>query len=215
MTLKGDRLLVLATLGVAIVLLLWGAWHLYSTRSLRISFDLGDQPMLGNPHAPVEMVVFEEMKCTGCQEYQTEVFPEIRAKYIDTGKVKYTTIVVSFLDNSLPANLAALSLYAQNREFFFPFISYVYEHQPSENEDWATLDSVCEFASHIPGVDLNLLRTSIEEKRCLDLLDKNFAIGEKAMGEEFATPAVFVDGRRVYMLSKNAISKKIEAALEQ
>ena len=44
---------------------------------------------LGSAQAPVVMVELSDYECPFCRAYQAEVFPVIKARYIDTGKVQY------------------------------------------------------------------------------------------------------------------------------
>lgn len=45
---------------------------------------------LGDPNAPVKMTEYASLSCVHCATFNNEVFPEFKAKYIDTGKVHYT-----------------------------------------------------------------------------------------------------------------------------
>lgn len=48
-----------------------------------------DDPVLGSPSAPVTMVEFSDFECPFCQQFHTATWPQLKAKYIDTGKVRY------------------------------------------------------------------------------------------------------------------------------
>ncbi|MDO8900959.1 MAG: DsbA family protein [Phenylobacterium sp.] len=45
---------------------------------------------LGDANAPVKMVEYASLSCVHCAAFHKDVFPEMKAKYIDTGKVHYT-----------------------------------------------------------------------------------------------------------------------------
>ena len=49
----------------------------------------GDMTM-GDPNAPVKMVEYASLSCVHCASFHKEVFPGVKEKYIDTGKVHYT-----------------------------------------------------------------------------------------------------------------------------
>lgn len=49
---------------------------------------LGDVPM-GDPNAPVTVVEYAALTCHVCRDFAKQVFPRLKATYIDTGKVKY------------------------------------------------------------------------------------------------------------------------------
>jgi protein-disulfide isomerase len=44
---------------------------------------------LGNPKAAVTVIEYGSAACTHCAHWNNEVFPAFKAKYIDTGKVRY------------------------------------------------------------------------------------------------------------------------------
>ena len=45
--------------------------------------------VLGKANAPVTMIEYFSPACTACAEFAATVFPQIKAQYIDTGKVRY------------------------------------------------------------------------------------------------------------------------------
>lgn len=45
--------------------------------------------VLGDPNAKVTVVEYASVACPHCATWNAEVFPAFKAKYIDTGKVKY------------------------------------------------------------------------------------------------------------------------------
>ncbi|MGD0496927.1 MAG: thioredoxin domain-containing protein [Bryobacteraceae bacterium] len=55
----------------------------------RAKLNLQDAPMLGEKDAPITMVEFTDYECPYCQRFHSDTFPEIKKKYIDTGKVRF------------------------------------------------------------------------------------------------------------------------------
>lgn len=45
---------------------------------------------LGSPKAKVQVVEYASLSCPHCARFNSEVFPAFKAKYVDTGKVRYT-----------------------------------------------------------------------------------------------------------------------------
>ena len=45
--------------------------------------------IIGKDDAPYTIVEYASMTCPHCAEFQTDVFPKIKATYIDSGKVRY------------------------------------------------------------------------------------------------------------------------------
>lgn len=69
-----------------------------------------DDAVLGDSDAPVTMIEFSDYQCPVCQRFHAEVFPTLKSKYIDTGKMKlvYRDLpLTSIHPNAYPAALAA------------------------------------------------------------------------------------------------------------
>ena len=49
----------------------------------------GDEIGMGKPDAPVKMVEYASASCPHCAQFNNEVFPAFKKKYIDTGVVYY------------------------------------------------------------------------------------------------------------------------------
>jgi len=48
-----------------------------------------DDMTLGSPKAPVTVIEYASASCPHCARFNNEIFPAFKAKYIDTGKVRY------------------------------------------------------------------------------------------------------------------------------
>ncbi len=48
-----------------------------------------DDMSLGNPNAKITLIEYASVACPICAEFNNTVFPQFKAKYIDTGKVHY------------------------------------------------------------------------------------------------------------------------------
>src|SRR5258708_39808514 len=49
-----------------------------------------DDMSMGNPKAKIEVIEYASLSCPHCAHFNEAVFPTLKAKYIDTGKVRYT-----------------------------------------------------------------------------------------------------------------------------
>jgi len=52
-------------------------------------YTVADDYILGNADAPITVVEYASVACGGCAYWHREVYPDLKAKYIDTRKVKY------------------------------------------------------------------------------------------------------------------------------
>jgi len=178
------------------------------------------QPTIGYPKARVHVVVFEEPKCSNCREYNDDVYPTIKKEFIDTNKITYTVIPVSFLPGSMPAAVALLCVYNENTEYpndemFFKYLDYIYDHQPDEHKDWATPEKLSEFAKKTsPAIKIENLKKCIEMETYRVQIEKNTAYGKEIMGGVISTPTVYVNGIEVKEITVDGISKLIKEVLE-
>jgi protein-disulfide isomerase len=92
---------------------------------LMIPGPLGDQ-MLGDPKAPVTIVEYASMTCPHCAKFHETTYPEMKRKYVDTGKVRY--VFREFPLDSLAAAASVLARCAGN-EKFFPLIETLFAQQ--------------------------------------------------------------------------------------
>ena len=58
-----------------------------SVDASQISLD--GEPMLGDENAPVTVVEFADYQCPFCRKFSLQTFDQLKANYIDTGKVRF------------------------------------------------------------------------------------------------------------------------------
>jgi len=106
---------------------------------------------LGNPKAPVTMVEYIDLQCPFCQQFETQVMPNIITNYVRTGKVKVEARIVDFIgsDSSRGRN-AMIAAATQSKAFNFAEI--LYYNQGTENTGWLNDAMVGQAVSSIPGV---------------------------------------------------------------
>ncbi len=57
-----------------------------SASPVKVSMD--DDAVLGDKNAPLTMIEFSDYECPFCKRHFTDVYPQIKKDYIDTGKLK-------------------------------------------------------------------------------------------------------------------------------
>jgi protein-disulfide isomerase len=90
--------------------------------------QLGDNS-LGSADAPVTIIEYASMTCPHCAHFYETTYPELKSKYIDTGKVRFI-----FREFPLDQLAAAGSLLARcaGKEKYFPLIETLFAQQ----KDW-------------------------------------------------------------------------------
>ncbi len=56
-------------------------------QTIQVSID--DDPIKGNPDAPVTVIEFSDFQCPFCSRFYEQTLPLIQQNYIDTGKIKF------------------------------------------------------------------------------------------------------------------------------
>src|SRR4051812_13502780 len=106
---------------------------------------------LGWPFAPVTMVEYIDLQCPFCQEFETQVFPDILKKYVRAKKLKVEVRPLDFIgpDSSRGRN-ALIAAAKQNKAF--EFAELMYFNQKTENTGWLNDAMVGQAAASIPGL---------------------------------------------------------------
>ena len=99
-----------------------------SMADLLVPGPLGDQ-IQGQADAPVTIVEYASMTCPHCSHFHETTYPEMKKKYIDTGKVRF--IFREFPLDPLAAAAAMLARCA-GKDKFFPLVDVFFAQQ----KDW-------------------------------------------------------------------------------
>ena len=99
-----------------------------SMADLLVPGPLGDVVM-GDANAPVTIIEYASMTCSHCASFHNTTYPEMKKKYIDTGKVRF--IFREFPLDPLAAAAAMLARCA-GKDKFFPLIDAFFAQQ----KDW-------------------------------------------------------------------------------
>ncbi len=171
-----------------------------------------DQPVLGNPTAKVHIVAFEDLKCSNCARFDVQLMPIIKKQFIDTGVANYTLINLAFISGSMPAANAARCVYKQNSVLFFDYTNYIFHHQPPENQNWATIPTLMNYASQIKGINTDQLAQCLVMSPYDEFIHNNLVLAMKTMKDGIvATPTLYINGILVNPLTQSQIDKVIKA----
>jgi protein-disulfide isomerase len=125
---------IFATIAAAAALVVIGAavfaWHLYSAPAdLMRAGPLGDEA-LGDANAPNVIIEYASMTCPHCARFTNDVFPLLKQRDIDTGKVRF--IFREFPLDPLAGGAASLAR-CVGKDKFFPTIELLFRTQ----QTWA------------------------------------------------------------------------------
>jgi protein-disulfide isomerase len=95
---------------------------------------LGDM-VQGSETAPVTIVEYASLTCSHCRNFAVKTYPELKKRYIDTGKVRYIFREFALNDVDL---LAIVTVRCAPKERYFPLVETLYEKQ----DQWAVNNPV-------------------------------------------------------------------------
>ncbi|HSX25637.1 MAG TPA: thioredoxin domain-containing protein [Chlamydiales bacterium] len=205
--------LVLVTIGVALTLFLAGSFYQIFRWPNQLAIEAKNSPTIGGLSAKLEMVAFEDFKCPHCCHFSKEIFPQIKAAYVDTGLARYTIVPLAFLDGSKVVANAVLAVYRQNPSRFLPFIQEVFTRCLADDE--LGEKELFQMAKEVGGINLALFQWCLDTHCYYEELEKNLHGARKLMGRDFATPTLYVDGIFTPTSSFRSMQKRIEKILAQ
>jgi protein-disulfide isomerase len=114
---------------------------------------------LGSPSAPVQMVMYIDLQCPICQNFETTITPTLITKYIRNGKVRLEIKPWAFIGpDSTRAQKAMFAAAEQNKAF--EFAQVLYDNQGTENTGWLNDAMIIQIAESITGLNVPTLLTA-------------------------------------------------------
>lgn len=83
---------------------------------------------IGKPDAPIKIIEYASLTCSHCAHFHNDVLPELKSKYIDTGKVFFEFREFPLNDPALRAALAARCLPQDKYEGFVALLFKTQDH---------------------------------------------------------------------------------------
>ncbi|RVI19601.1 DsbA family protein, partial [Sinorhizobium meliloti] len=144
---------------------------------------------LGEANAPVTIVEYMSMTCPHCANFHNDTFDAIKAKYIDSGKVRF--IVREFPFDPRAAAAFMLARCAPEGQYF-PMVSMLFKQQ----EQWAAAqngrDALLQL-SKLAGFTQESFEACLTNQKLLDDVNAVMQRGAKEFGVK-STPTFFVNG---------------------
>jgi len=149
--------------------------------------------VLGSADAPITVVEYASMTCGHCARFHNTVFPTLKSKYVDTGKVRF--ILREFPLDSLAA-AASMVARCAGGDKTFPLVSALFARQ----EEWAFVQSdqkqaLFKFARQA-GFTEDSFNKCIGDKKLLDDITAIRAHASETLGVT-STPTFFINGKKM------------------
>lgn len=145
--------------------------------------------VLGNPNAPITVIEYASLTCSHCAHFHTQILPEIKKKWIDTGKVKL--VYRDFPLDQVAVKAAQIAECAGNDKYF-GVLDIIFRGQPQ----WATSqDPLTELAKplRIAGMGESEIKACLANDAMSNAVLNDYKSGE-ALGVN-STPTLFINGQ--------------------
>jgi protein-disulfide isomerase len=152
-----------------------------------------DDMSMGNPKAKIEVIEYASLSCPHCAHFNETVFPTLKAKYIDTGKVRYT--LKEMLTE--PATVAAagfLLARCAGRDKYFKVVDEVFRSQPRWQQ--GNIKPILGEIGAANGVDAAKFDTCLKDQAAIDAVTARAQRAAEQDGVN-STPTLFINGKRI------------------
>ena len=150
-----------------------------------------DDRILGNADAPITIIEYASLTCPHCAHFTNEVLPELKKKWIDTGKAK---LVLREFPLDEPALRAAMIARCAPPDRFYAYVDALFATQ----DKWVMAKDYREALARIVKLggmsqdefDNCLKNTNLENK----ILEERLAASEEL--DVNSTPTFFINGTK-------------------
>ncbi|MCB8820323.1 DsbA family protein [Microvirga rosea] len=161
-----------------------------SVQDLAVQGPLGDV-VLGSADAKVTIVEYASLTCSHCGHFHQETWPELKKRYIDTGKVRFT--LREFPLDPL-ATAGFMLARCDGNDKYYPITDLLFEQQ----KNWAFVDKPLDALRQImkqAGFSQEKFDTCLRDQKLYDAVNavKNRAIEQFKVD---STPTFFINGER-------------------
>jgi protein-disulfide isomerase len=205
---KHRKVLVLATLSFAFLCIVALFIHARFLISYPFSLDPKGTIVLGSEEAPIELVLFEDFQCSHCQDFSNYILPRIQDRYIDSNQVRFTLVPLPFFSGSKALSNVALTIFHDTPDRLFPFLKQSYQNFPNYD---VTDEALLEIAESVGGIDLEEVKTCIEEHCYYANIQRNFRKARNIMKKQVVVPTLYINGSPASTTSFEEIASQIEA----
>jgi protein-disulfide isomerase len=157
---------------------------------------------LGDEKAPVTIIEYASMTCPHCAAFHATTFPELKKRYIDTGKVR-------FIFREFPLDQLALAAFLLARcagpDKYFPMIDTLFQQQ----REWVTqkpLGPLMAIAKQA-GMSETAFNECLQNQKLVDGIED---VRQRAMKLKVeSTPSFFINGKQMRVFSIEDFEKAI------
>jgi protein-disulfide isomerase len=158
--------------------------------------------VLGASNAPATMMVFADLQCPFCKQFETQMFPKIVDRYVRPGKLKVVFQPIAIIgQDSVAGGHAAASAGLQNK--MFDYSSLFYLNQGEENTGYVTDSFLTNLAKAVPGLDVSKWKADLNSQGVTTMLSQAQSAAQTAGANSTPTFLVAKRGQPLTRLDVN------------
>jgi protein-disulfide isomerase len=150
-----------------------------------------DDRVLGNPDAPITIVEYASLTCPHCAHFATDVLPELKREWIDTGKAK---LVLRDFPLDGPALRAAMIARCAPPDRFYAFAETFFASQ----DKWATTKDYLEALARLAklgGMGKDEFEACLKNTTLENRIVEQRLIASREL-DVSSTPTFFINGSK-------------------
>lgn len=176
-------------------------------RQIAEKIEIDSDPLLGDPAATVVMIEFSDFQCPFCKRHHQETFPELKSKYLDTGKVKlvFKDFPLPFHENAQGAAEAGQCAFEQGK--FWEYQDKLFANQ--ENLDKKSLK---QYAQEL-GLNQTQFDDCLDSEKYRQAVRNDIAAGQRVGIQgtpSFVINDTLVDGAYPFSVFESVIEEKLK-----
>jgi protein-disulfide isomerase len=148
---------------------------------------------LGVAKARVTVIEYASVGCPHCADWSHDNFPTLKARYIDTGRVRFVLREMITGDPTI-ATAGFMVARCAGPAKYFAVVDQVYARQPQMWGKAANAGAVLGEVAKSVGMTEDAYEACIDDQKGLDALNARVALHGKDKVD--STPTFFVNGRR-------------------
>jgi protein-disulfide isomerase len=147
---------------------------------------------LGSKNAPVVIVDYSSMTCSHCADFMTKVFPMVRSKYVDTGRVRFVFREFPLDTQAAGASLLARTIAYDDSARYFGVIDTLFRQQ--DRLIAQPIDTLQRVGQQY-GMSQQAVEACLKDQALLDKLTVDQKIASEVVKVK-ATPTFFINGQK-------------------
>lgn len=143
--------------------------------------DSKDSAAIGDVNAPVVITEWTDPRCPFCAHFHNDILPELKKKYVDTGKVRFEFVTVAFFGEQSAAAGAAMEA-AGKQGKYHEYADALYAAAPEKGHPDLPEKTLVKFAEEAGVGDIDQFRKDMNDQTLIDAVNDATAKAQQYYG---------------------------------